>query len=101
MKGMGTFRRMMSIAAGLVGLGGAPGPASSPVRLPSNPGEGGHEERAKEKARRGRSRGKLVRHTHNLKRVGWPLVHWGDCPKALSKKQLKRIASEHPLLHRS
>jgi hypothetical protein len=59
----------------------------------------GHEEAEKTKRRKPRS-------SHTRKRTSpnafWPVVTWGngkyDCPKPLSRKQLKRLCPEHVLL---
>lgn len=95
MKGVGTFRRLMSA---VVGVGLASNPASKPTAVPLPPTQ---DDAAREKRRKPRSGKSWVRRTHNLKRQGWPLVYWTGAVKPLSRKQLKKIASEHYLLKRT
>lgn len=94
MKGVGTFRRSMLAVAGMLGLGARPLPTGLPV--PPRLNKQSDPEDRKRKPRR--HRGKFIKRTHNLRRAGWPLIYWGDCPKPVSRKVLKKIASNHPLL---
>lgn len=99
MKGVGTFRRTLSRAAALLGLGTSP----SVLRAREDQAptvDNGHEERERRKPRKSRGGKSWIKRTHNKKRVGWPIITWGVGGKPLSRKALKKIAPGSPLLQR-
>lgn len=90
MKGVGTFRRALLTVAAALGLTDR---ARARVESEFHPPANESDERTRKPRKRRRS-GK--HHTHPRK--DWPVIYWGDCPAPVSRKVLKKIASNHPLL---
>jgi hypothetical protein len=88
MKGVGTFRRALSAATALLGMSSTSRALDvtrviGRVDVPTL-----REDRGKKQRRR-----KYRANKRTAPRKGWPLIYWGDCPKPVSRKVLKRIAS--------
>jgi hypothetical protein len=92
-KGVGTFRRMLMGALASLGMGHAMVPPRIEQELDYQPSV--PQPVSNKKPRKYRARKK-----HTQPRKGWPIIFWGDCPRPVSRKVLKKIASEHPLLRR-
>lgn len=84
------FRRLLGAVMALCGLSVAHA-AIPEVCMPVSPIE--RVRRARQRRRSSVNKGK-----HTQPRKGWPLLYWGDCPRPVSRKVLKRIASNHPAL---
>ena len=89
MKGLGTFRRALLTIGSALGLVGS---------LPATPQASSFipDEEKREPRKRRRSRVLKGKHTPSSKK--FTMLRWGDCPAPLSRKVLKRIASNHPAL---
>jgi hypothetical protein len=91
MKGLGTFRRMLTAVASVIGMGSIRAAApQAPSLIPNE------VDRPQDRKKRRRSRVLKGKHTPSAKK--FTVLRWGDCPAPLSRKALKRIASNHPAL---
>lgn len=83
MKGMGTFRRLMSVM-GLNELGPLMQRELAPTVRETRE-DRGHKPRKRH--RKSSAKG------WQWKRKDWPVLYWGDCPAPVSRKVLKRLTS--------
>lgn len=88
MKGTGTFRRAMLAVTSLIGS------TASRLRAPKAavPSAQNKIELGPKPRRRSRAGAYSRRKVKNLR------VTWGNCPTQLSRKKLKQLAPNHPLL---